>query len=151
MSEKLTKKNPLQGFTIRTLKPANLGNERGKRTWEYKMLNGPQISFYLRTKGEVFGNHFHKGKDHSKNPERIIFTSGIAQIKFTYLSGKQKIVIIKATKAPQELLLFPYVLHSYKAKTNCTYVEYRSTWFNKKDPDTFSEKEFFEIMTKEKK
>ncbi|MDD5173080.1 MAG: hypothetical protein PHG59_02975 [Patescibacteria group bacterium] len=141
------KKIPRQGFSVQSLKQANPKNSRGRRTWEYKMAKGQQLSFYQRLKGEKFGNHFHKGEDPSKNPEIIIFTSGIVQIKFTYLSGKEKNVIIDATKAPQKLLLFPYVLHANEAKTDCTYVEYRQTWFDKKRPDTFSEKEFLKMQS----
>jgi hypothetical protein len=146
-AEKNIKKLSPQGFTIRALKPANPKNARGKRTWEYKMSNGSQISFYSRLKGEKLGNHFHKGKNPSKNPEIIIFTSGIVQLKLIYLSGKQKTIIINATKSPQKLLLSPYILHLFEVKTNCTYVEYKPTWFNKKSLDTFSEAEFLKIQS----
>ena len=151
MSKKITKSSSLQKFNIRALKPANPRNERGKRTWEHKMAKKGQVSFYRRLKGEKFGNHFHKGKNVSKNPEIIFFISGIVELNLVYLSGQKKKIIIDASKSPQQVTLYSYLFHSYQAITECFYIKYRSNIFNKKDPDTFSEKEFFEIMTKEKK
>lgn len=123
-------------FYTKILQPANLSNDRGRRTWEWKISDGRQITVYSRRAGEVFGMHFHKGEDPSKNPERFLLLSGRVRVRFS--SGKKKSVkILDANLNPVELIIYPNVLHEFTAETDCLYIEYRLTHFDPNSPDTY--------------
>ncbi len=129
-------------YTIRKLRPANPKNPRGKRTWAWKFRDGRQIPYYTRHKGEIFGGHFHKGEDPSKNPEYFLLLFGSFRITFMTRSGKILREVIDASRGPIEVVVYPNLYHTLKAIKDCGYIEYRVTHFNPKKPDTFRWDEF---------
>lgn len=131
-------------ISTRKVAPGNPRNDRGKRTWEWDQKDNKQIVFSFRRKGEHFGNHFHKGKDPSKNPERFLLLRGIFEFVFIYKNGKKQKLILSPKKGPIELILPAYVFHKILAKTDCYHIEYRTTYFNSKKPDTYTA-EFFPV------
>ncbi len=133
---------PKQPFSVRTLAPANPGNERGKRTWEWKMPDGPQVSVYRRLKGERFGFHFHKGDDPSKNPERFLLLAGVMYAEFLNTDGDEWRATLDAGSGPVELVIQPWVLHRMQALEECAHIEYRVNPFDPTRPDTYPAAEF---------
>jgi hypothetical protein len=131
-----------QLYFLRTLIPANPRNERGKRTWEWKMPDGRQVSVYRRLKGERFASHFHKGDDLSKNPERFLLVAGAMYAEFLDMDGDEYVEIFDALQGPVELVIQPWVLHRMKALEDCLYVEYRVRPFDPEAPDTYPAEEF---------
>ena len=132
----------MDGYKIKKIEPANDSNPRGKRTWEWHLTNGKQISAMRRLKGEVFGNHFHKGDDPSKNPEFILFLDGKAIIEFLDKNGKYSSEQIDAASGPLEIVIEPWVLHRLIGETDVLYIESRLSRFNPDSPDTYSAEEF---------
>ncbi len=132
----------MPGYKIKKLEPANPSNPRGARTWEWRLADGKQISAMRRLKGEVFGNHFHKGDDTSKNPEFILFLDGVAQIEFMDKDGKYSSVRLDAKNGPLELIIEPWVLHRLIGETDVLYIESRLSYFDPAAPDTYPAEEF---------
>lgn len=120
-------------FSHREINPANPGNDRGKRTWEWKFPEGHQITVYYRKEGEQFGEHYHKGE----NPEKLLLIQGKMSAVFDADKTPEEIVF-DATKNPVEITIFPLTLHSMTALTDCYYIGYRPTYFDPKNPDTYS-------------
>lgn len=126
--------------SIRKLKPVNHTSTRGKRTWEWHISDGRQISVYKRKAGEVFGGHFHTGTDPSKNPERFLIVAGTVQMICS--RGQKKTThLLDAKKCPIEFMIYPYTYHEVIAKTDCLYIEYRPTHFNPAHDDTYTKEQ----------
>ena len=118
------------------------GSERGKRTWEWLLPGGQQITFYLRLARENFAGHFHKGDDPSKNPELFVLLRGKMKFVFRDLEGNCASVTLDAATGPQCLTIQPWAFHDVVAETDVLYAEYRETRFNPDMPDTYPEEEF---------
>ena len=122
------------GILLHKLSTANEQDQRGV-TYEWcKGLPGLQVTIYQRKKGSICGNHFHKGDDPSKNPERFFLVQGTMRLKAWNLHGEHMNCLVEAGT---EMILEPNVLHSLEAQTDVTYIEYRSTVFNKAKPDCY--------------
>ena len=132
------------GFTVKRLVPANPNNDRGKRTWEWKLPDGRQITIYRRRKGEKFAAHFHKGEDPTKNPERFVLLEGRMWMDFEDVDGNRKETVLDAKKGKKqpELTVEVGVLHTAIALTNCLYIEYRRQYFDPGNPDTYPAEAF---------
>ena len=135
-------------FKTRTLDPANMTNERGKRTWEWKQDDGRQTTLCVRIEGESFGNHFHKGDDPAKNPELFLLLEGKVWIRFTDKNGAREVATLDATEKPIELTIMPFVLHELKAIARCKYIETRPNHFDPNHPDTYPLEEFYRLFPK---
>ncbi len=129
--------------SVQGLLPADPLHDRGRRTWEWKFTGGTQVTVMKRRAGEVFGGHFHKGDDPSKNPERILLLSGSMNLQFKNLPEESwREHPVDASEHPQEIEIFPYMIHRITAVTDVLYIEYRITHFDKTRPDTYPESEF---------
>ena len=130
-------------YSIQNLQPVN-DSDKGRRIWEVLADSYlfAQVTIMSRRKGELFGGHFHKGGDPSKNSEVIVFLSGRVRIKFTTKEGETYLETVDATKGPVEVVIEPWVLHELEAKENVWYIEPRPTRFNSDQPDTFPASEF---------
>lgn len=135
------KENDKYICTRRWVSPANLTTERGQLTWEWH-VGHYQITVYRRLAGTVFGAHFHKGIDTSKNPEHVLFLSGIVHVDLLTKKGTQTSFVIDATENPEEIELYPNVLHRMRALTDCDYIEFRPTPFDPENSDSFGPEEF---------
>ncbi len=127
---------------MKAVPPANPSDPRGLRTWEWHVETGKQITVFRRFRGETFGNHFHKGGDPSKNPERILLVSGTMEVELLDRNGAYKKEDLRTEKGPVEFSIEPWVLHRYRAAADCLYIEYRITRFDPQAPDTYPPEEF---------
>ena len=59
----------MRGAYIMKIEGVDPNDSRG-RTWEWRKV-GKQVTILERKKGAVFGQHYHKGEDSSKNPEQF--------------------------------------------------------------------------------
>jgi hypothetical protein len=132
----------MQGYSIRKLDPANPGNVRGMRTWEWKPDATRQISVMRRRTGERFGNHFHKGEDPSKNPENILLLEGVLRVEFMTRNGRYSSETLDAANGPMELVMHPWLLHRFTGETDVVYIESRLSHFDASAPDTYPSEEF---------
>lgn len=128
---------PFPGVEIRCVLLALESDPRGN-TYEWcKGLPGKQVSVYTRHKGVIFGNHYHTGKDPSKNPERFFLIQG--KIRLTVWKHGQSEKFTTKLGDGTELLLYPYIWHVMEALTDVIFIEYRSKEFDREKPDTFTE------------
>lgn len=85
----------------------------------------------FRKAGTYYGNHYHKGVDKQKNPERYLHLSGIMEWEFIDLNNAnyEKITL----KEPSWVLIEPNVYHSAFALSDCTFLELNSLESHKAD------------------
>lgn len=72
----------------------------------------------------MFGNHWHKGVSSTKNPEVLLFISGRMTMWVSDVDGGNKEEV--DLRAPLKLKIYPHVLHSFKAETDCVFLEFNS-------------------------
>ncbi|MEK6926054.1 MAG: hypothetical protein AABW50_02130 [Nanoarchaeota archaeon] len=125
-----------KGIEINKINP--VGEDPRGPTYEWcKGIPGIQLTVCKRHKGVVSGNHYHKGDDPSKNPERLLLVNGnFKLIARNDMAEKHLEAIINEG---DELIIHPGILHSFEALTDITFLEYRQTIFNKACPDTYAE------------
>lgn len=128
---------------MQRLVPAN-ETKKGKRTWNWNMPDGKQITIYQRYRDEEFGNHFHKGGDPSKNPERFLLLNGIVYFWLEDKNGHRYTMVLDATDGPVEIMIRPYILHGARALADCCFIEYRQSKFDPAHTDTYPEEIFRE-------
>lgn len=119
----------MQGVNLQVISPI-VQSQSGETLELFKGLLGRQVTFYRRNKNAVFGNHFHKGIDSSKNSEYFFVISGEIEATFyNGLSGEKETRRI----GPRSLLVIDKnVYHSFVGLTDVEFIEYRSQVF---DPD----------------
>jgi dTDP-4-dehydrorhamnose 3,5-epimerase-like enzyme len=139
----MKKKKIITGIEIVHLDDVSQPGDKRGTVFEWKnFTNGKtvQITGYVRKKGVVFGNHFHKGTDPSKNPEFFFVIHGEIELwawnKFT-----DEEATIRLTPGTV-MTIWPHVLHKCTAITDVVYAEPRITEFDKKKPDTFPPEEY---------
>lgn len=122
---------------VEALDCGNPNNDRGRRTWNWE-----KTAIYFRKKDEVFGGHFHKGDDPSKNPERFLLLCGAVQVDLEDQLGGKRTFAIFAGSGPIKLTIPPYTLHTLTALEDCWFLESRVTPFNPESPDTYPKEDF---------
>lgn len=123
----------MEGVRIQELEAINI-NHKGP-TYEWMKGNEcRQLTLCYRKANTISGNHFHAGKDISKNPELVLLISG--QLKLIVCNGKEAIEQT-VEKYPAEIEIFPNILHTYKAISDIIFLEYRRNIYNPADSDTF--------------
>ena len=128
------KRQEFKGIIINKILPINSNDEKGF-TYEWcKGLPGLQTSIYIRNPTFLCGNHYHKGKDPSKNPERFFLIEGKTLLLAKNPANQMLEEIIEGGT---ELIIYPNVLHELRPTTKIYFIEYRSTPFNKENPDTY--------------
>ncbi len=122
------------GLKINTIAPADPYDPRGP-TYEWcKNRSGKQVTIYKRKAGTIAGNHFHQGKDPSRNPEYFFLIDGkLKLIAFTDSHHCEEII-----ESGTELIIGPNIKHSMEALTDIIFIEYRETVFDKDNPDTYT-------------
>ncbi len=139
----MKKQKIITGIEIQRLDDVSKPGDKRGPVFEWKNFTGKktvQLTGYFRKKGSVFGHHFHKGTDPSKNPEFFFIIHGQAELwawnKFTGEEAKVRVT-------PGTIItIWPHVLHKCTAVTDVVYAEPRITVFNKKKPDTFAPEEY---------
>lgn len=131
----------LEGIVIRELKPVNHDDKGLIYEW-CKGVLGMQVSIFHRKKGGIFANHYHTGADPSKSPDRFFIVKGRARLSAT--DGEKKMTT--TVREGQEVLIDPYIYHTFVALTDFVFIEYRATTFDKAKPDAFDRKSFEEYL-----
>ncbi len=125
----------LPGLHINQIPPADPHDPRGP-TYEWcKHRTGLQVTIYKRKAGTLAGNHYHKGDDPSKNPEYFFLIEG--KLKLTASSSHNTHQCEEIIEGGTELIIGPHISHSMEALTDIIFIEYRSTVFDKNNPDTY--------------
>ena len=120
-----------QRFSVKTIPPANPEDARG-RAWQWKLPEGRQITICERNAGSE-SSHMHKGKDPSKDPERLFIARGVVKIIFK-IYGK---ITKKVLRAGDSVEIGPAVWHKMEVIEDALILEYRITHFDSKHSDTF--------------
>ena len=139
----MKKEKVVTGVEIEQLEDVSQSGDKRGPVFEWKNFTDRktvQLTSYFRKNGSIFGNHFHKGTDPSKNPEFFFLVSGEAELwawnKFTKEEAKVRL------KPGMILTIWPHVLHKSTALTDIVYVEPRITVFDKNNSDTFPAEEY---------
>jgi quercetin dioxygenase-like cupin family protein len=74
-----------------------------------------------RNKGTVSGDHYHRGLDESKNPERLFVVKGRVNLDVKNLSTGEKSSQIIGPLT--ELRIYPNVYHRLDALEDCVFIE----------------------------
>jgi len=120
---------------VEILKPPIIENEKGSTLEWCKGKPGMQVTVYRRTKNTVFAQHYHSGKDPSKNPELFLLIEG--RVEFLYIdpeTDKKHSYIIEPFT---EVRVQPQVKHQVRALEDSLFIEYRAQAFDPENPDTF--------------
>ena len=128
---------------VRTIIPVGI-DQKGSKTWEWHLTDGNQITYYIRNRSDSPSKaHFHKGEDPSKNPERFLLLSGVVFFEFVNILGHYSSIELTADTDIKSLTIYPNMLHRMTVKTPfCQYIEYRTNYFNPKNPDTYPADQF---------
>ena len=124
----------MDSVRIQELEAVNPHDIRGL---SYEWMKGKecgQLTLCYRKKNTLSGNHYHTGKDASKNPELVLLISG--QLRLITCNGKDTIEQV-VEKSPGEIMISPNILHTYKAISDIIFLEYRTSIYNPADSDTF--------------
>ncbi len=122
---------------ITQIPPANPGNDKGKRTFQFQFPDGRQFTYCTRHKGEIVGSHFHKGDDPSKNPEFTLLLSGEIECRTISIGGSVGITDVSAANGPVLIEIEPWLGHTFLCRTDCILGEYRKTWFDPTKSDCY--------------
>lgn len=96
---------------------------------------GKQITVHYREAGSISGNHYHKGKDSSKNPEKFLIIKGKMKVRAEDLEGNliEEDVVGELT----EIKVPVNIRHTFEALEDTWFIEYRKTLFDERNPDTY--------------
>lgn len=120
------------GIYIMKMRGVTPDDPRGN-IWEWKK-NGKQVTVLERKKGAIFGQHYHKGEDPSKDPEIFFLAHGRVRILFERSGEKSEEYFFDAGTI---ISIDPYIYHELEALEDCVFVEYRKTIFDPACPDTY--------------
>lgn len=129
----------MRGVEIVKIAPVSR-DSRGESRELFQGLPGQQVTLYKRKKGAAFGGHFHKGLDPSKNPERMFIISG--RLEFFAHNGRSGETLRTEISDNTYLTIEKGIYHELRALTDVIFIEYRSTVFDKINPDTFPKEDY---------
>ena len=133
--KEVTTKEIISGVTIRPI-PSVDHDARGKVYRWCTGLLGKEITIFQRHAGVSFGNHYHKGIDPSRNPERSLLLQGTASFWAYNGLTKERVENILLEEFT-EIQVGKGILHGMKAMTDVVLIEYRLTAFDENHPDMY--------------
>jgi tellurite resistance-related uncharacterized protein len=98
-------------------------DERGTTTEIVLDRAGKTLSIF-RKEGTVFGNHYHEGKEDTKNPEKFYLLHG--KLKFEYKKVGQKEWSEIILDQPAKVDIYPNTVHRVTALTDAVMIELNS-------------------------
>lgn len=110
-------------------------DERGYMVDAFKGEDAKQITVLFRKAGTISGNHYHKGEDPSKNPEKFFIIKGKMKLTAENLEGE--LLWEDIVDDLTEIRIPPYVKHTFEALEDTWFIEYRKTVFDEKNSDTY--------------
>ena len=135
--------NLMKGVSIRQIEPVDMHDPKGLTYELFKGIHGMQVTYCTRNAEKIFGDHYHRGDDPSKNPERVILLSG--SCAFIACNGVETEIHF-LNQTPLEIIIQPSVIHAFLPRENISFIEYRSTVFDPKNNDTFPAENFVEYL-----
>ena len=93
-------------------------------TIEKPERSGKAYLLGYRNKGVEFGNHYHRGKSNSKNPEVLWLISGEWELSVRNI--KEGEFISTELKAPVRIEIHPNVIHKIYSITDSIFIEFNS-------------------------
>ena len=127
--------NLMKGVSIRQIEPVDMHDPKGLTYELFKGIHGMQVTYCTRNVGKIFGDHYHRGDDPSKNPERVVLLSG--SCAFIACNGVETEIHF-LNQTPLEIIIQPSVIHAFFPRENISFIEYRSTVYNHENNDTFT-------------
>ena len=121
----------MDGIKITKQNPVSV--DRGEVYEWCRGIESRQITVYYRNKSEYSGNHYHKGDDPSKNPERFFLVSG--RMRLDAYDGRSRMEEIIEQKT--EVIIAPGILHTFLVEEDSVFIEHRATEFNRNHSDTY--------------
>ncbi len=132
----------MEGLKLIVLDPASK-DERGA-TYEWvKGMQTRQLTICQRNKGTVSGNHYHKGEDPSKRPERVLILRGIVKVRAC--DGMQTVENL-IDNPFTEINISPRILHSYIAEEDTLFIEQRTSPYDQINSDTYPHNTFEDYL-----
>jgi dTDP-4-dehydrorhamnose 3,5-epimerase-like enzyme len=94
-----------------------------------------EMAVFTKKKGTIFAEHYHKGKDSSKNPEIFILLRGKLRLKARDIeTGKSETHVIEAVS---QFEIPPYVYHTFVALEKTIFIESRKTFYDKNKSNNY--------------
>jgi hypothetical protein len=103
---------------------AYIGQDERGTTAEISLDRKGKALSIFRKKDTVFGNHYHKGSQATKNPEIFWLLHG--ELKFEYRHIESQEWIVMDAVAPVKIDIYPNVLHRVTALTDAYMLELNS-------------------------
>lgn len=110
-------------------------DERGYIAEAFRGERGKQITVLYREAGSISGNHYHKGEDPSKDPERFLIIKGKLKLHAEDLEGET--IADEIVDELTEIKVPANIRHIFEALEDTWFIEYRKTLFDEKNPDTY--------------
>ncbi|HLC53138.1 MAG TPA: hypothetical protein VJK03_01215 [Candidatus Nanoarchaeia archaeon] len=137
----------MKGVFVEQVHPIN-PSQVEKLTYEWcKGLFGQQVTLCPRPSGSIAGNHYHRGVDASKNPERCIIVSGRGRLRTCNGIETQEWMLERPFT---EVTIYPSILHAFVVEEDMLLIEYRATLFDSQYPDTYALETFFPYLENKK-
>ncbi|MBI2668017.1 hypothetical protein HYX17_04605 [Candidatus Woesearchaeota archaeon] len=118
----------------------------------YELFKGDkyeQITTYKRNMGGVFGKHFHKGDDISKNPETLIVLAGRLEfIAYNRFGEKMSEFLEGNCESLPKITISPEVIHTVVPRGSGLIILEPRSLFNPIHLDTYPESEYVNHIRK---
>lgn len=145
----------LEGVEIRILQSVNPGDKRGQTIEWHKGEYCMQITKCFRGKGCVAGNHYHRGDDPSKAPERFSLNYGKLDLIVcdgAHFKERHFDIPWDGACAPRyEITINPCILHALLFHTAGGFDEWRTTQYCESHSDTYAPETFEQYLLKQYK
>lgn len=132
----------IEGLEVEHLEPV-ASSERGQVYEIFRGETARQISIFVREAGEVAGQHYHKGNDPAKDPEKFLVLDGNGLLKARNSSLDEEISVQVGEYTKIEI--YPEIEHAIYPKEDMVFLEYRRTEFDEENPDTYPIDDEFEF------
>lgn len=101
-----------------------IGQDERGTTAEIMLDRGGSTLSIFRKQGTVFGNHYHEGKEQTKNPEKFYLLHG--KLKFEYKLIDEKAWSELVVEQPSKIDIYPNIVHRVTALEDSYMLELNS-------------------------
>lgn len=101
-----------------------IGQDERGTTAEIVLDRGGSTLSIFRKQGTVFGNHYHEGKEQTKNPEKFYLLHG--KLKFEYKLVGEKEWSEVVVDVPSKIDIYPNIVHRVTALEDSYMLELNS-------------------------
>jgi len=101
-----------------------IGQDERGTTAEIMLDRGGNTLSIFRKQGTVFGNHYHEGKEQTKNPEKFYLLHG--KLKFEYKLVGEKAWSEVLVDVPAKIDIYPNIVHRVTALADSYMLELNS-------------------------